>query len=325
MLDLVQNPAVQAGVIPFVAAFLVALPLRETRYLCVVSGVALAALLTVTVGFDLTPLTSVRRLTLILLGSVALAVFIEARNVAWQRKLVLIVASAAGVAALWMIQRILEQASADIAWRTAAAASVFALAISAAALSFLTLAALMPAASMAAPESYTLDPAHALPTFSVSHFGMSTVFGQFSNTTGKLTIDRAAKSGSLEVHVPTATIATGDPKRADGKRSRDEHLRSTDFFNVAEFPEMVFKSTKFNFAGDKIESVEGTLTLLGVSKPVRLVASATNCGPNPFTKKDMCGGDFSALLKRSDFGMKFGIPAISDEVKLYIAVEAYKD
>lgn len=129
----------------------------------------------------------------------------------------------------------------------------------------------------------------------------------------------------LEVRVPTATISTGDAKRADGKRSRDEHLRSADFFNVVEFPDMSFKSTRFNFAGDKIESVEGSLALLGVSKPLKLVATSVVCGPNPFSKKEMCGGDFSGSIKRSDFGIKFGIPAISDEVKLLIAVEAYKD
>lgn len=186
-------------------------------------------------------------------------------------------------------------------------------------------ATLLPATVVAAPETYTLDPTHAIPNFSVPHFGMSTIYGHFSNTTGKLTIDRAARTGSLEVKVPTATIATGDGKRADGKRSRDEHLRSADFFNVAEFPDMTFKSTKFNFAGDKIESVEGSLTLLGVAKPLKLTAVSVNCGPNPFTKKEMCGGDFTGSLKRSDFGMKYALPAIGDEVKLIIAVEAYKD
>jgi polyisoprenoid-binding protein YceI len=186
-------------------------------------------------------------------------------------------------------------------------------------------ACLVPAAAAASPETYTLDPAHAIPSFSVSHFGISTVTGLFGNVTGKFTIDRTAKTGALEVRIPTATISTGDAKRADGKRSRDEHLRATDFLNAAEFPEMTYKSTKFNFAGDKVESVEGNLTLLGVSRPVRLVAASVTCGANPFNKKDMCGGDFTGSLKRSEFGMKFGIPAIADEVKLVIAVEAYRE
>ncbi len=180
-------------------------------------------------------------------------------------------------------------------------------------------------AAFAAAETYTLDPTHTLPNFAIGHFGMSTVYGRFERPTGKVTLDRAAKTGSIEVKIPTATISSGDGKRADGQRSRDEHLRAADFFNVAEFPDMVYKSTKFNFAGDKIESVEGNLTLLGVTKPVKLTAASFNCGPNPFTKKEMCGADLVGSLKRSDFGMKFGVPAIADEVKLMIAVEAYKD
>lgn len=186
-------------------------------------------------------------------------------------------------------------------------------------------AALTSLAALAAPETYTLDPTHTTPHFSVNHFGMSTVSGHFERSTGKVTLDRAAKTGSLEVKIPTATISTGDGKRADGARSRDEHLRAADFFNSAEFPDMVYKSTKLNFAGDKLESIEGTLTLLGVTKPVKLTVAAFNCGPNPFTKKEMCGADLTGSIKRTDFGMKYGVPAISDEVKLMIAVEGYKD
>lgn len=181
-----------------------------------------------------------------------------------------------------------------------------------------------PLTALAAPETYVLDPTHTIPVFSISHFGMSTVYGKFERTTGKVVLDRAAKTGSIDVKIPTATISTGDSKRTDGQRSRDEHLRAADFFNVAEFPEMVFKSTKFNFAGDKVESVEGTLTLLGITKPLRLTAASFNCGPNPFSKKEMCGADLVGSIKRTDFGMKFGVPAISDEVKLLIAVEGYK-
>lgn len=192
-------------------------------------------------------------------------------------------------------------------------------------LSACLVACALPLAALAAPESYTLDPAHTIPNFSVSHFGMSTVYGHFERATGKVVLDRAAKTGSLEVRIPTATVSTGDSKRADGARSRDEHLRTADFFNSAEFPDMVFKSTKVNFSGDNVASVEGTLTLLGVTKPVTLTAASFKCGPHPFNKKEMCGADLVGTIKRTDFGMKYGVPAISDEVKLMIAVEAYKE
>jgi polyisoprenoid-binding protein YceI len=191
--------------------------------------------------------------------------------------------------------------------------------------SCLLIALMLPLAAAASPETYTLDPSHTIPNFSIGHLGMSTVHGHFERASGKVVLDRAAKTGTIEVKIPTVTVSTGDSKRTDGSRSRDEHLRTTDFFNVAEFPDMVFKSTKVNFSGDKIQSVDGTLTLLGVSKPVTLNASSFNCGTNPMSKKDMCGGDLVGSIKRTDFGMKFAVPAISDEVKLVIAVEGYKE
>jgi polyisoprenoid-binding protein YceI len=189
----------------------------------------------------------------------------------------------------------------------------------------LAAALLLPCAAFAAPETYNLDPAHTIPNFTVQHLGMSTVYGHFERATGKVVLDRAAKTGSIEVKIPTATVNTGDAKRADGQRSRDEHLRTTDFFNVAEFPEMVFKSTAVHFAGDKVQAIDGTLTLLGVTKPLTLTAAAFNCGANPMSKKEMCGADLVGTIKRSDFGMKYGVPAIGDEIKLLIAVEGYKE
>jgi polyisoprenoid-binding protein YceI len=186
------------------------------------------------------------------------------------------------------------------------------------------LAAAVPFAAAAAPETYVLDPAHTVPSFSVSHFGMSTVRGLFEGTSGKVVLDRAAKTGSIEAKIPTGSVFTGYLKPTGAGRSRDEHLRSADFFNAAEFPEMIFKSTKMNFAGDKPETIEGTLTLLGVTKPLTLKVDAFTCGPHPFNKKEMCGADLSGSIKRTDFGMKFGVPAIGDEVTLAIAVEAYK-
>ncbi len=194
-------------------------------------------------------------------------------------------------------------------------------------LTLLTLAAaasLATATAMAAPETYTFDSTHTLPSFSVNHLGMSTVRGIFEGSTGKVTIDNAAKSGSVEVTIPTGSVFTGYLKSTGAGRTRDEHLRAADFFNSAEFPTMVFKSSKFVYAGDKPASIEGTLTLLGVTKPLTLKVDHLSCGPHPFSKKDMCGADLSGTIKRSDFGMKFGVPAIGDEVSLVIAVEAYK-
>src|SRR5215210_8365793 len=194
------------------------------------------------------------------------------------------------------------------------------------------LACAIPLAALAAPESYEFDPAHTFAHFSVVHLGMSTVRGRFDRVNAKLTLDRVAKTGDLEVKVETASLNTGDAKHEPGSwvfktygpRSRDEMLRGPDYFNVAEFPEAIFKSTKFNFNGDALESVDGTLTLLGVTKPLKLTLTFFKCAPNPFNKKDMCGADAAGQFKRSDFGMKAALAGASDEVKITFDVEAYK-
>jgi len=195
------------------------------------------------------------------------------------------------------------------------------------------LACLLPLSALAAPETYSIDPVHSFPHFSLSHLGMSTITGRFDKMSGKITLDRAAKTGSMEVKVETASLTTGDARHEPGSwaaktygpRSRDEHLRSADFFNVAEFPEAVYKGTKFNFSGDSLESIEGTLTLLGVSKPVKLTVTAFKCAPHLFNKKDMCGADAMTSIKRSDFGMKAMVGPLSDEVKLSFNIESFKD
>ena len=187
------------------------------------------------------------------------------------------------------------------------------------------IAVALPFSAIAAPESYTADPYHTYPNFEVTHNGMSSMRGQFEKSAGKLTIDRAAKTGTLEITVQTASLNTGDRDKGSRPRSRDDHLRSPDFFNVAEFPTMVYKATSVKFSGDNPASIEGSLTLLGTTKPVSLHVDFWKCGPHPGSKREMCGANASGSFKRSDFGMKFGIPNVSDEVKLWIGIEAYKD
>lgn len=186
------------------------------------------------------------------------------------------------------------------------------------------LALALPIAASAAPETYLLDPHHTYPHFAVEHMGVSLYWGRFDRSGGKFTIDRAAHSGTLELTVDTASVSTGDNERGGRPRTLDEHLKSADFFNVAEFPRMTFKADSVNFAGDKPTEVSGQLTLLGVSKPLTLKVERWVCKDNPFSKKPMCGGNASGTLKRSDFGMKFLLGAVSDEVRLYVQFEGYR-
>ena len=184
----------------------------------------------------------------------------------------------------------------------------------------LLIASSLPLSTQAA-DSFTIDPDHTFPHFSVNHLGFSTMQGRFDASSGKVTLDSAAKKGTLEFSVKSASVNTGHAKR-------DEHLRSPDFFNAAEYPSITFKSTVIKFEGDKPASVEGNLTLLGVSKPVKLNISAFNCGLHPMDptkKKFVCGADVNTQIKRSDFGMKYGVPAVGDDIKLVFEVEAIRD
>ena len=187
------------------------------------------------------------------------------------------------------------------------------------------LLAACPLAAQAQAENYKVDSLHSFPHFGVEHFGVTTMWGRFDKMSGSFTIDRAAKKASVELTIETASVTTGDNDKGSRPRSRDEHLRQADFFNTAEFPRMTYKSTNVKFNGDAPSEIEGQLTLLGVTKPVTIKIDKWVCREHPMNKRAMCGGDASGSFKRTDFGMKYGVPALSDEVKLKIGFEAYKD
>ena len=173
-------------------------------------------------------------------------------------------------------------------------------------------------AASAAPETFTIDPAHTYPMFEASHFGISVQRGRFDKTTGKIVLDREAKSGSIDVTIDAASINMGF-------ETWNKFMRNEDFFNVEKFPVMTFKSNKLIFEGDKIVGAEGEFTLLGVKKPLRLKVSNFACTQHPMLKKLNCGAEITADIKRSDFGMKVGIPMVGDDIRLISPVEALKD
>jgi polyisoprenoid-binding protein YceI len=187
------------------------------------------------------------------------------------------------------------------------------------------LLATLPLTALAAPDSYSIDPYHSFPYFTVDHLGISTLYGRFNKMSGKFTIDRAAKSGSVELVIETASVDTGDLDKGSRPRTRDDHLRTADFFNAAEFPKMTYKSTAVSFNGDNPAAIDGTLTLLGVTKPVHLTVERFGCRPATATAKERCGGNATGKLKRSDFGMKTGIPNVGDEITLLVNFEALKE
>jgi len=181
----------------------------------------------------------------------------------------------------------------------------------------LIVAALLAAPACAA-DNYTVDPNHTWPVFEVNHLGFSTQRGRFNSSSGKITLDTAAKKGSVELVIETASLDMGFDKW-------DEHMKSDEFFNVAQFPTMRFVSDKLVFDGDSVVAAEGSFTLLGVTRPLTLTVSNFRCAPHPMLKKPACGADITATLKRSEFGMTKFVPAVSDEVKISVPVEAVKE
>jgi polyisoprenoid-binding protein YceI len=174
-------------------------------------------------------------------------------------------------------------------------------------------------AAAAAEENYVTDPAHSQPSYEIRHTIFSTQRGDFTKSTGKITLDREAKKGSIDVTIDTTSIRSHDPRL-------DSILKGEDYFNVAKYPTMTFKSTAMRFDGDRLTGVEGELTLIGVTRPVTLKVADFQCGENPFNKKPMCGAEVTTTIKRSDWGMKTGAGRSSgDDVKITIPIEAYRE
>lgn len=180
-------------------------------------------------------------------------------------------------------------------------------------------ALLLAASSVSAfATTYNIEPNHTYPSFEADHMGGVSVWrGKFTKTSGTITLDRAAKTGTADITIDASTIDFGHAKM-------NEHAKSKEMFDVAQFPTAVYKGTAIKFDGDKPVSVEGTLTLHGVTKPVALTIKQFKCIPHPMLKREVCGADASAIFNRADFGISYGLPMFAPEVKLAIQVEAIK-
>jgi len=172
--------------------------------------------------------------------------------------------------------------------------------------------------AIAAPANYSFDPTHTFVTFEIGHFGTTTNRGRFDKKEGTVQLDKAAKSGKVEISIDVTSINTGTA-------AFNNHLQSADLFDAAKYPTIKFVSDKFVFNGDKVAEVSGNLTLLGKTQPVTLKASQFNCYENPMLKREVCGGDFEATIDRTAFGMNYGVDwGFPKSVRLVIQVEAIK-
>lgn len=182
----------------------------------------------------------------------------------------------------------------------------------------LFLAAGVSLSAAAAPETYVIDGNHTFPRFEYSHFGYSTQISRFDKTTGTIVLDRATRTGSVDVVIDTTSVDTGFPLF-------NGHLQGEDFFDTKKFPTITFKSSKLNFTGDKLSSVDGNLTIKGITRPVKLDITSFQCMPHPMLKKDACGANAVTKIKRTEFNNGKYAPYVGDDVTLTIAVEAVKE
>ncbi|GGC79244.1 YceI family protein [Undibacterium terreum] len=178
-------------------------------------------------------------------------------------------------------------------------------------------AALVLSASHAFADTYNIDPNHTYPSFEADHMGISVWRGKFDKTTGVINLDKAKKTGTVDITIDTTSLDFGHAKMS-------EHAKSKDMFNVEQFPTATYKGTSIKFEGDTPVAVEGNLTLLGVTKPVTLTINKFKCIQHPMLKREVCGADATAQFKRTDFGLNYGTPFFAPEVKLAIQVEALK-
>jgi polyisoprenoid-binding protein YceI len=172
------------------------------------------------------------------------------------------------------------------------------------------------ATAFAAPMSYEIDPNHTYPTFEADHMGISFWRGKIDSSSGKITLDKAAGTGTVDV--------TMDMKTLDfGHKGLNDHAQTPDLFDTAKFPTATFTGKLVKFKDGAPTAVEGTLTLHGVMKPVTLTINKFACKEHPMMKKEVCGADASAQINREDFGVAFGKQmGFGMGVTLRISVEA---
>lgn len=177
----------------------------------------------------------------------------------------------------------------------------------------------LPTQAQAQIEKYNFDKAHTQILFFVNHLGFSMSQGEFLDYDGHFIFDRGEPSkSSVQVQIMTESIDMDDEKW-------DEHLKSADFFNVEKFPTMTFDSKNIEVTGDNTANITGDLTMLGVTKPVTLAVTYNKSGVHPFSGKYVSGFSATGTVKRSDFGMTYGLPGVADEVQLRLEVEGIRN
>ena len=172
------------------------------------------------------------------------------------------------------------------------------------------------AAAQAAPETFVIDNSQTSSQFSYRALGLANQTHRFEKISGRVVFDAAARTGSADVMIDAASVNTGNALL-------NEHIQAADFFDTANHPAIIFKSTRMTLDGDQ-SSMSGNLTIKGVTRPVTLAITHFHCMPHPMLKVQACGANATTQVKRSEFNMGKNVPYVSDEVTLTLAIEAVR-
>lgn len=180
----------------------------------------------------------------------------------------------------------------------------------------LGLSLLSPVAATAAPRQLAVDLSHTRVTFDVAHLGFSTMPGVFRVLDVQFSYDpEAPANSSLAVTIDANSIDMFH----DGLNT---HLKNADFFDTAKHPQITFRSTLIEPTGPTTARITGDFTMLGVTKPVTFEAKLNQAGPHPFRKVQTYGFAATGVIKRSEFGMGYAVPAVGDDIRFTLAMEA---
>ncbi len=171
-----------------------------------------------------------------------------------------------------------------------------------------------------AAEQFRIDPNHTFVYFAVVHTGVSSVRGRFSVRNGSASLDAGKQEATVTVEIDARSLDTG-VKQLDGI------LAGETFFDTGKFRTATFSGRAVRFAEGVPQEFEGDLTVKGVTRPVRLTAERFVCQQVAILmiKHYVCGGDLTATVKRSDFGLSKYLTMVSDDVRLTISVEAIRE
>ena len=182
-----------------------------------------------------------------------------------------------------------------------------------AALAFITLSA--STGAFAQSQTYTIDSSHTFPSFSYNHMGFTEQTLRFNKTTGSVTYDPTAKTGSVNIEIDMKSVDTGFGPF-------DGHIQGEDFFDTEKYPTATFTSNEVLFENDVPKKVVGDLTIKGITKPVTLTILSFKQQPHPMLKKEALGANAYTTIKRSEFNAGAYAPAVGDDVRINVAIEA---